>query len=75
MRTSGSDRKERTVRRRTWAGLGIGATATLAATAMMSGALGPSGGSVGVLLTPPAAATELTRFTGCEELISTTSVD
>lgn len=68
MRTSGSDRKERIVRRRTWAGLGIGATATLAATALMSGALGPSGGSVGVLLTPPAAATELTRFTGCEEL-------
>lgn len=44
------------MRRRTWAGLGIGATFTLAATAVLSGTGAPS------------AAAELEPFTGCEEL-------
>ncbi len=56
------------MRRRTWAGIGIGATATITATALLTGAVGPTGGLVGSVVMPPAAATELTPFTGCEEL-------
>ncbi|HSE10660.1 MAG TPA: beta-propeller domain-containing protein, partial [Nocardioidaceae bacterium] len=57
------------MRRRTWAGLGIGATATLAATAVLNGVVAPSGSLVGdVLDLPAAAATELEPFAGCEEL-------
>jgi hypothetical protein len=53
------------MRRRTWRNLGIGATATVAATAVISGVVGPQGGPVNP---PSAAATELARFTGCEQL-------
>jgi hypothetical protein len=56
------------VRRRTWASFGIGATATVTATMVLSGVLTPSERIVGDVVTLPAAATELTPFTGCEEL-------
>jgi uncharacterized secreted protein with C-terminal beta-propeller domain len=53
------------MRRRTWRNLGIGAAATVAATAVIGGLASPPGSPVDP---PPAAATELERFTGCEEL-------
>lgn len=53
-------------RARTWASVGVGVTATVAATAVLSGGLGD--GPAGLLATPPAVAGELTRFADCEEL-------
>ncbi len=56
------------MRRRTWAGLAVGATATLTATALLNGVVGPSGGVLHDELLTPAAAAELEPFSGCEEL-------
>ncbi|HSJ19533.1 MAG TPA: beta-propeller domain-containing protein [Nocardioidaceae bacterium] len=53
------------MRRRTARNLGIGATATVAATALVSGVAGPPGIPVDPA---PAAASELARFSDCEEL-------
>jgi hypothetical protein len=53
------------MRRRAWRNLGIGAAATLAASALLSGVVGPSGSPVHV---PSATAGELERFVDCEEL-------
>jgi hypothetical protein len=53
------------MRRRTWRNLGIGATATVAATALLIGVGGPPGSPVHV---PRAVASELERFGDCEEL-------
>jgi uncharacterized secreted protein with C-terminal beta-propeller domain len=53
------------MRRRTWRNLGIGATATVAATALIGGVASPPGSPVDP---PPAAASELERFADCEEL-------
>lgn len=56
------------MRRRTWAGIAVGATATLAASLVLNGVVGPSGGPLRDELRSAAAATELEPFSGCEEL-------
>ena len=47
--------------------MGIGASATVAATALLTG-VATTPGPVGDAVTPPATAGELTAFSGCEEL-------
>ncbi len=54
--------------RGTWTSVGIGATSVVAFTAVLTGLAAPSGGPLGRVLTPPAAAEELTSFGDCEEL-------
>ncbi|HEU4515215.1 MAG TPA: beta-propeller domain-containing protein [Nocardioidaceae bacterium] len=57
------------MRRRTWASFGIGATATVAATAVLSGVASNPGSPLGQVVTPPAAAAELETFDGCDDLL------
>ncbi len=57
-----------TVRRRTGTTLALGTTTVLVATALVTGMVGPSGNRVGHLVAPSAAATELQRFSGCQDL-------
>lgn len=56
------------MRPRTRIALGIGATATVAATTLATGLAGPQHGPLHRALAPPAAAVELPSFAGCEEL-------
>ncbi|HEX6246936.1 MAG TPA: beta-propeller domain-containing protein [Nocardioidaceae bacterium] len=59
------------MRRRSWTALGLGATATVAATALVTGVAGPSlpgGRGLPGLFPAPAAAAELPSFVDCEEL-------
>lgn len=58
-----------TMRRRTWASFGIGATATVAATAVLTGVMSSPGGPLGQVVTPAAAASELESFEDCDELL------
>jgi hypothetical protein len=53
------------MRRRTWTSVGIGATVTVAATALLTGL---AGGPLGPVPAPPASANELEAFGDCEEL-------
>lgn len=55
------------MRRRGWASFGVGAVATVATTALLTGIAGPPGG-LGKVVIPPAAASELETFEDCEQL-------
>lgn len=55
------------MRRRSWASFGVGAIATVATTALLTGIAEPPGG-LGEVVTPPAAAAELETFEDCEQL-------
>jgi hypothetical protein len=56
------------MRRGIWASLGIGATATVTATAVLTGLTGLAGGHLGTVAAPPAAAERLEAFGDCEQL-------
>lgn len=55
------------MRRRSWASVGVGAVATVTATAVLTGIAEPPG-RIGAVVAPPAAAAELEPFTDCEQL-------